>query len=142
MGMDARRMGLVGLLILAVLACVPASAMAVKQSRKKAIWGPVRVNGVSQFPIYKDLGAGIYMTRVNWWQIAPTRPAHPADPNDPAYHWPADIDDAIQQAKQYGMQITMELSDSPGWASGHPGDPSRRSGRTSSRRRWSTATSR
>ena len=51
---------------------------------------PVRVHGVSQFPIYKQLGAGIYMMRVNWWTVAPTRPAHPADPNDPAYEWPAD----------------------------------------------------
>jgi hypothetical protein len=120
--MDARRMGLVGLMILAVLACVASPALATTQSRKKAIWGPVRVNGVSQFPIYKDLGAGIYMMRENWWEIAPTRPAHPADPNDPAYQWPAEVDDAIGQAKRYGMHITMELSDTPGWASGHGGD--------------------
>jgi hypothetical protein len=62
------------------------------------------------------------MMRVNWWAIAPTRPAHPRDPNDPAYVWPAEVDDAVQQASQYGMRVTMELSDSPGWASGHPGD--------------------
>jgi hypothetical protein len=121
--MDARRMGLVGLVVLAVMAVVPSFAMGAAQSRKKAIWGPVRVHGKSQFPIYKRLGAGIYMMRINWWQVAPTRPADPSDPSDPAYHWPAEVDDAISQAQQYGMHITMELSDTPGWASGHPGDP-------------------
>jgi len=120
--MDARRMGLVGLVLLAVMAVVPSFAMGASQSRKKAIWGPVRVNGVSQFPTYKRLGAGIYMMRINWWEVAPTRPAHPADPNDPAYQWPAEVDDAIAQARQYGMRITMELSDTPSWASGHVGD--------------------
>jgi hypothetical protein len=123
MGMDARRIGLVGLVVLVVMAVVPSFAMGATQSRKKAIWGPVRVNGVSQFSTYKDLGAGIYMMRVNWWTVAASRPKHPTDPNDPAYHWPAQVDDAIGQAKQYGMHITMELSDAPGWASGHPGDP-------------------
>jgi hypothetical protein len=101
---------------------MPAIASAAKPSRKKAIWGPVRVDGVSQFPIYRNLGVGIYMMRMNWWAVAPTRPADPRNPADPAYNWPAEVDDAVQQAKQYGMRITMELSDSPGWASGHPGD--------------------
>src|SRR3954452_338943 len=123
MGMDARRLGLTWSVALLVLAASAPLAGATTPSRKKGIWGPVRVNGVSQFPIYHDLGAGVYMTRLNWWEVAPTRPAHPADPNDPAYVWPAEVDDAVAQAKQYGMRITMELRDSPGWASGHPGDP-------------------
>jgi hypothetical protein len=120
--MDARRIGLAGIAALIVLAAVPAFADATTQSRKKAIWGPVRVKGVSQFPIYKDLGAGIYMMRINWWEVAPQRPQHPTDPTDPAYHWPADVDDALNEARKYGMRIAMELSDTPGWASGHGGD--------------------
>jgi hypothetical protein len=123
MGMDARRAGLAGIAILLVMAMVPAFAAGATPSRKKAIWGPVRVNGVSQFPTYKDLGAGIFMTRVNWWSVAAQRPAHPRDPNDPAYNWPTDVDDALQQANLYGMRVAMELSDTPGWASGHSGDP-------------------
>jgi hypothetical protein len=122
MGMDARRTGLIALVMAILLTFAAAPAGATNQTRKKGIWGPVRVNGVSQFPIYKDLGAGIYMMRMNWWAVAPSRPADPTNPNDPAYNWPADVDDAVQQAAQYGMQITMELSDTPGWASGHPGD--------------------
>jgi hypothetical protein len=122
MGMDARRTAVLAVVTAVVLAFAAAPAGATQQTRKKGIWGPVRINGVSQFPIYKDLGAGIYMTRINWWAIAPTRPADPTNPNDPAYNWPAEIDDAVNQAAKYGMQITMELSDSPGWASGHGGD--------------------
>jgi glutathione S-transferase len=123
MGMDARRIGLTGIVLAVVLAvAMPAFAAGATPSRKKAIWGPVRLDGVSQFPIYRDLGAGIYMMRINWWAVAPSRPDHPRDPADPAYHWPAEVDDAIQQAGQYGMRITMELSDTPGWASGHGGD--------------------
>ncbi len=120
--MDARRLGLAGIATVLALALVPALAEGATQSRKKAIWGPVRVDGVSQFPVYKDLGAGIYMMRINWWAVAAHRPAHPRNPSDPAYTWPAEVDDAVQQAGQYGMRVAMELSDSPGWASGHPGD--------------------
>ena len=54
-------------------------------SRKKSIWGPATVNGRSQFPIYRDLGVGIWQNRINWSDVAPTRPAHPRDPLDPAY---------------------------------------------------------
>ena len=104
------------------MAIAPSFAAGATQSRKKAIWGPVRVDGKSQFPIYKRLGAGIFMMRMNWWAVAARRPAHPTDPNDPAYNWPAFVDDAVGQAKQYGMRITMELSDAPGWANGHGSD--------------------
>jgi hypothetical protein len=105
-----------------VLAAVPALASAQTPSRKKAIWGPVRIDGVSQFPIYRDLGAGIFMMRMNWWAVAPTRPKHAKDPLDPAYHWPAEVDDALQEASRYGMRVAMELSDGTGWATGHDGD--------------------
>ena len=104
-------------LCLAFLVLPPLAAAG--SSAKKAIWGPVRVNGVSQFPIYQDLGAGIYMYKLNWALVAPTRPARPADPGDPAYQWPADLDDALAQAKRYGMRVAVELIDAPRWASGH-----------------------
>jgi hypothetical protein len=104
-------------LVLAALIAAPAASA--HFSRKKAIWGPVQVNGVSQFPIYHDLGVGIYEDKLNWASIAPTQPAHPADPNDPAYRWPADLDLAVSEAKRYHMRIALQVIDSPSWASGH-----------------------
>ena len=78
-------------------------------SPKKAIWGPARVDGRSQFPIYRDLGVGIYQAALNWSAIAPTRPAHPTDPNDPAYHWPAEETFAVSEAKRYGIRVSLQL---------------------------------
>ena len=60
---------LVALLVLALPAVAGAAP-----SRKKAIWGPATVNGRSQFPIYRDLGVGIWQNRINWSKVAPTRP--------------------------------------------------------------------
>src|SRR4051794_30406225 len=106
---------LIGLL-LALL--TPAGASAGPPSLKKAIWGPVSVDGVSQFPIYADLGVGIYETAISWSDVAPTRPATPRDPNDPAYHWPSDLDDAISDGQRYGIRVLIALSGSPRWANG------------------------
>src|SRR3954453_13118355 len=89
--------GLLGLCLLAAAVLAMAASADARQTLKKSIWGPAEVGGISQFPIYRDLGAGIYQTAVNWATIAPTRPANPADPADPAYRWPSKIDDAIRQ---------------------------------------------
>ncbi len=48
------------------------SAVAAPVSLKKAIWGPVFRDGVSQFPIYRDLGAGIYETNLKWAESRPS----------------------------------------------------------------------
>ncbi len=58
-------------LLLVVLAVVPAADA--RQSRKKSIWGPVEVNGVSQFPIYRDLGVGIFQMGLSWAAVAPSQ---------------------------------------------------------------------
>lgn len=87
-------------------------------SRKKAIWGPVRVNGVSQFPIYRDLGAGIYESVLEWDRVARSRPLRPKDPTDPAYRWSAELDDAVSQARKYHIRVALVLRNTPSWASG------------------------
>ena len=103
----------------AVLAlALPVTAQAAP-SRKKAIWGPATVGGRSQFPIYRNLGVGIWEDRINWSTAAPTRPAHPRDPDDPAYDWPAGLDEAIAQAKRFGIRTSLALTFAPRWASGH-----------------------
>jgi len=110
---------LIALATLLVLA-LPSLAEAAP-SRKKAIWGPVTVNGKSQFPIYRDLGVGIRQDRVNWLTVAPSRPANPRDPWDPAYQWPAGLDAAIAEGKRYGIRTSLVLTDSPPWANGGRG---------------------
>ena len=85
-------------------------------SRKKAIWGPAATNGISNFPIYADLGVGIYQTAVSWRDVALTRPADPTSPDDPAYAWPPEVDQAVREAANLGMQVSLTLIRTPAWA--------------------------
>jgi hypothetical protein len=105
----------IGLLLL-VLAVAPAADA--RQSRKKSIWGPVEVNGVSQFPIYRDLGVGIFQMGLSWAAVAPSKPADPRDPADPAYRWPSAIDAAISRGKRYGIKVSLLVGQAPSWANG------------------------
>jgi hypothetical protein len=99
--MDARRQ-IPRLLLAATLvmgiAAAPAQA---RYSSKKAIWGPAYVDGVSQFPRYQFLGAGIFEAQLRWEDIAPTRPANPRNPRDPAYQWPPALDRAVAEAASH-----------------------------------------
>ncbi|MEA2271798.1 MAG: polysaccharide biosynthesis protein PslG [Solirubrobacteraceae bacterium] len=109
------------LLLAAGVTLAAAPAATARTSAKKAIWGPVEVNGVSQFPIYHDLGVGIFQTQIHWDQIAPTRPANPRDPSDPAYQWPDRIDLAVSEAARYHIRIALQIFGAPTWANGgHP----------------------
>ena len=105
--------------LLAVLLIGPPSlAEAATPSRKKAIWGPVRVDGASQFPIYRELGVGIYQYQLSWSATAPTRPANPRDPSDPAYRWPEELDFATREAQRYGIRVALMVMRTPKWANG------------------------
>ena len=114
--MPTRIRGFLALAAAAALAW-PAAADAAP-SAKKAIWGPVRVDGVSQFPIYRDLGAGIYQIKIHWNRIAPTRPIRARDPGDPAYRWPSALDEAVAEARLYGIQVAVLIAGTPSWANG------------------------
>jgi len=103
------------LLVFAVLATPVADAAA---DRKKAIWGPARIDGVSQFPIYQDLGVGIYQMAIDWRQTAPTRPTDALDPDDPAYRWDPDVDFAVREAEKYGIRMLIRIWQTPTWANG------------------------
>lgn len=116
---------LAALVALAALVLAQPAPAAAAKGHKKAIWGPVQVDGVSQFPIYDDLGAGIYQYAVGWHMVAPSRPADPRDPDDPAYQWPADLDLAISEAARYGMRVSLLLLYAPPWANGGQGHAGR-----------------
>ncbi|HEX5224577.1 MAG TPA: hypothetical protein VFW29_05550 [Solirubrobacteraceae bacterium] len=94
----------------------PARADAVK-----AMWGPYRHNGVSQFPVYKELGISIYEDDLHWDEIAPTRPRDARNPRDAAYHWPEEVDDAVAEANANGIRVALQIIGAPRWANGrHP----------------------
>ena len=82
----------------------------------KGFWGPTQVDGVSQFPIYEDLGVTIFQMTLPWDRVAPTRPRDARDPHDPAYQWPADVDYAIAEARRHGMKVLLMLVNAPSWA--------------------------
>ena len=107
------------LLLAALVALALPAAADAKPSRKKAIWGPATVKGHSQFPIYRDLGVGIWQDTLSWASVAPTRPAHPRDPDDPAYEWPPELDAAIAQGKRFGIRTSLTVMFAPRWANGH-----------------------
>src|SRR4051812_11206864 len=115
-----RKPALLLLLAAAALGALATPAGAAKRhfTTKKAIWGPATYKGKSQFPIYHDLGAGIWHTAIAWTNVAPTRPANPRDPSDPAYDWPADLDSAIQEAAKYKIRVAVQIRAAPGWSNG------------------------
>ena len=119
MGVLPRRL-IPALIALAVLAAAPAADA--RFSARKGIWGPERVDGVSQFGLYRKLGAGVYHTRLRWNAVAPARPAAPTDPADPAYRWPAELDDTMALARRAKIRVAIEVAGVPRWANG--GQPS------------------
>jgi hypothetical protein len=105
------------LLCCAVAALVPAPS-ASAAALEKGFWGPTETNGVSQFPIYEQLGVTVYQTGISWAAVAPTQPADPTNPADPAYVWPADMDATIAEAAKHGMSVLIVLINAPPWANG------------------------
>jgi hypothetical protein len=102
------------LLCLAVL-LVPTSAQAAK-SAKKAIWGPIEVDGESQFPVYKDLGATTYQMLLEWDQVGVLEPLDAKDPEDASYEWSDEIDTAISEGKANGIKVALSITGKPSWA--------------------------
>lgn len=70
-----------------------------------------------------QLGADVIRTYAVWEQIAPTRPANAADPNDPAYDW-SFHDALVRESIARGVQVLMTIWATPDWASAGLGDSS------------------
>ena len=114
-------------LLLIATAAVLASAVAApsaeaRRSFKKGIWGPAQIGGISQFPIYRELGAGVYHASFSWASVATRRPQNPRDPDDPAYRWRPDVDFAVGEARRYGMRVAIMVKGTPRWANGGRSD--------------------
>lgn len=105
-------------LALALLTCAPATADAARKTIKKSIWGPVTYRGETQWPIYRRLGVGIIQDTVSWAAVAPTRPIDPRNPDDPAYSWPAGIDELVAGARRNDIRVSLIVMGTPPWANG------------------------
>jgi hypothetical protein len=53
----------------------------------------------------------------NWSTIAPTKPVHPLNGSDPAYHL-SDIDALARSAQKYGFEVLLTIYGTPKWANG------------------------
>jgi aryl-phospho-beta-D-glucosidase BglC (GH1 family) len=54
---------------------------------------------------------------VDWSSVATSRPKHPLNGNDPAYHL-SDVDALVRTAPKYGLQVLMTIARTPKWANG------------------------
>jgi hypothetical protein len=105
-------------LALAMLACVCLQAPSASAA-EKAIWGPLELpGGRSAFPLYRSLGVDTYQATLDWRAVAPREPRDARDPDDPAYRWPAEIDDGVAEARRNGIGVALLVSRSPAWANG------------------------
>ncbi len=60
----------------------------------------------------------IVRTLVTWANIAPTKPANAANPNDPAYNF-NDLDDLVRNAQANDAEVLMTVWGTPKWANGN-----------------------
>jgi hypothetical protein len=85
----------------------------------KMIWGPgVLPTGRSAFPTYHELGVNVYEIQLLWDDVALAKPKHPRNPRDRAYRWPASVDQAVRDARRYGIRVCLLVQRTPAWANG------------------------
>ena len=104
------------LLLMLALVALPATSANAAVTTKKAIWGPVEIDSQSQFPVYTELGAGIYQTTLDWSEVASLEPLDAKDVDDPSYEWPDEIDTAISEAKSAGIDVALTVTGTPSWS--------------------------
>lgn len=112
-------------LLASAVVLISAGTASARSPVLKMIWGPVDLpsppaaSDQSAFPLYHELGVNVYEVELLWNEVAPRRPAHPTNPDDPAYQWPSYLDEVVREAHQYGIQVCVLVQWSPEWASGH-----------------------
>lgn len=131
-GSLGRRAWLGGRCLLGVGAVVLLGAAMPAEASEKAIWGPVTFPAghnecgggasCSAFPVYSKLGVDVYQYRLVWSDVAPTQPSDPTNPDDSAYRWPAELDEAAAQAKARGIELALLVERAPGWSNGGRSD--------------------
>jgi hypothetical protein len=77
-------------------------------------WSPDRLTNLAAAAA---AGATVIHTNADWATIAPTRPANPANGDDPAYVL-SDLDQLVAAAPQYGLRVYVTIVGTPKWANG------------------------
>lgn len=77
-------------------------------------WSPDRDQNMQQAAA---AGASVIHTTATWATIAPTKPAQPANGDDPAYRL-TDLDDLVFNASLYGLRVMIDINGTPKWANG------------------------
>jgi hypothetical protein len=119
------RRGVVALVVLAVLALLPAAHSASSPSPAFGIeddawlmYGPGTLS--ARLTTLDSLGTKLVRFTLRWDQVAPTRPASPRDPSDPAYEW-GQFDTVLRALHADGIQTVVTLYGAPTWSNrGHP----------------------
>jgi hypothetical protein len=81
---------------------------------------PVR-HGKTIFRELRALGTRVWSGGISWASIAPTRPANPTSPDDPAYRWPTRLARQLTTARAYGIEPVLNVSGFPAWSNGGRG---------------------
>ncbi|MFL5961699.1 MAG: cellulase family glycosylhydrolase [Gaiellaceae bacterium] len=109
--------------LLALIALLAAPAATVHAAQKMPIgffddpsfrWSPTRAENLRQA---SATGASVIHTTASWPGLAPTKPANPADGDDPAYKL-ADLDELVYQSGIYGLRVMIDINGTPKWANG------------------------
>jgi hypothetical protein len=74
---------------------------------------------IGAYATMRDEGARVVRLPITWREVAANQPAHPTDPNDPAYNW-ALFDHRIDKIRSHGMQPLLSLYTAPRWAHAGP----------------------
>jgi hypothetical protein len=111
------------LVFLVVLAAVagsaqPAAAQRALRYPSKCISDSPFHNGRSILPELRRLGVRVWSSGISWAQIAPTRPANPTSPDDPAYQWPKNLDGFLTAARADGIDPVLFVNGFPAWSNG------------------------
>jgi Cellulase (glycosyl hydrolase family 5) len=110
--------------LLLLAAVVPAAATASErmpigfQDDPSFRWRDDRATNLSSAA---QAGGTVIRTTVYWSRVAMTRPARPANPFDPAYHF-EDVDELVRNAAFRGMTVMLTIWGTPGWANHDQGE--------------------
>jgi hypothetical protein len=119
------RRGVVAVVVLAVLALLPAAHAGASTSAEFGIqddawlmYGPETLS--ARLATLDGLGTKVVRFTLRWDQVAPSRPTAPRNPADPAYKW-GQFDTVLRALHADGIQTVVTLYGAPAWSNGgHP----------------------